>query len=249
MLECELPDPDRFTLYDPLKCPWAEPVRELFGLLGELLLGRDFLGDFAPSDPDRTSDAFLDFISSSRCVRCSGDPGAELDFTSSACGMVGLRFGLAGAAQVEVGDIWAFDERRRRLSMSSSTIFIRRSAGSSKDARLIVNDRSCSASLSHPKNCRKSISLISRALIFLKAYSGTAESNGNSSYPSISRARRSGASRRQGIFVKAEYRYFRSASRANFCFSVRAAELPEPKPKLDHRLVIPDITLLTLDTE
>jgi hypothetical protein len=66
----------------------------------------------------------------------------------------------------------------------------------------------------------------------------------------MSRARRSGASRRQGIFVKAEYRYFRSDSVAAFCFSVLAADpLPEPIPRFDHRLDMPDITLRTLETE
>lgn len=101
MLECELPEPDLFTLYDdPLKCPCAEPVRELLGRMGELLLLRNFFGDLVPSDPDRASDAFLKFISSSICARSSGEPGAELDFTNSACGVVGLR-----VAQVEVGDI------------------------------------------------------------------------------------------------------------------------------------------------
>jgi hypothetical protein len=93
------------------------------------------------------------------------------------------------------------------------------------------------------------MSLISKALIFLNARRGTAVSNGNSSYPSISLARRSGERRRHGIFVKAEYRYFRSASIAVFCFSVLAAEPPEPKPKFDHKLDMPDITLRTLDTE
>lgn len=39
MLECELPDPDRFTLWDPLTCPCVEPGLELVGRTGELLLG------------------------------------------------------------------------------------------------------------------------------------------------------------------------------------------------------------------
>lgn len=118
--------------------------------------------------------------------------------------MVGLRLGLDEVAQVVVGDICALEDLRRLLSISSSTMFMSKSAGSSMDARLIVKDLNCSASRSQPKNCRKSISLISNALIFLKACNGTAESNGNSSNPSISRARRSGASRKHGIFVNAE---------------------------------------------
>jgi len=49
--------------------------------------------------------------------------------------------------------------------------------------------------------------------------------------------------------VKAEYRYFKSASIAAFCFSPRAAAPPEPRPKFAQREDMPDITLLTLDTE
>lgn len=49
--------------------------------------------------------------------------------------------------------------------------------------------------------------------------------------------------------VKAEYRYFKSASVAAFCFSVFAAAPPAPKPKFDHNEVIPDMTLRTLETE
>jgi hypothetical protein len=180
ILECELPDPDLLTLYDPLKCPCADPVRELGGRTGELLLGLVFLGDLAPSDPERVSEAPRS-SSSEIWWRSSGDPGAELEWTNSACGSVGLRFGLDDVAQVDVGDICAFEDRRRRLSISSSTMLIRRSAGSSTPARLTVKDLSCSASLSHPKNCRMSMSLISKALMFLNARRGTAVSKGNSS--------------------------------------------------------------------
>jgi hypothetical protein len=49
--------------------------------------------------------------------------------------------------------------------------------------------------------------------------------------------------------VKAEYRYFRSAWSAAFCFSVRAADMPEPIPKLDHSADMLDMTLRTLVTE
>jgi len=56
MLECELPDPDRFTLYGPLRCPCDEPVRELGRRTGELLLGLDLVDDCAPSEPDLTSE-------------------------------------------------------------------------------------------------------------------------------------------------------------------------------------------------
>lgn len=53
ILEAELPDPDLLTLYEPLRWPWADPVRELVGRTGELLLGLALPGDLAPSDPDR----------------------------------------------------------------------------------------------------------------------------------------------------------------------------------------------------
>jgi hypothetical protein len=217
--------------------------------MGELLLGLDFLGNVAPSEPDRINEASRT-SSSSRCLRSSGDPGAELEWTSSACGRVGLRLGLEDAAHVEIGDICAFEDRRRRLSMSSSTILMRRSAGSSTPARFTVRDLSCSARRSQPKNCRMSMSLISKALKFLNAMRGTAVSNGNSSYPSISLIfLSSGASLKHGILVNAEYKYFKSVSVAAFCFSVRAAELLVPSPKFDHKDDIPDITLRTLDTE
>jgi hypothetical protein len=49
--------------------------------------------------------------------------------------------------------------------------------------------------------------------------------------------------------VKAEYRYFMSASRAAFWRSVRDAEMLEPMPKLAHRADMPDMTLRMLETE
>lgn len=93
------------------------------------------------------------------------------------------------------------------------------------------------------------MSMISKALRFLKEWSGTAVSKGNSSYPLIKRARWSGAKRKQGIFVKAEYRYFRSCSKANLAFSDLEMESLDPKPKEDQRPLMPDMTLRTLDTE
>lgn len=163
--------------------------------------------------------------------------------------MVGLLFGLTLGAHAIIGDICAFDERRRLLSISSSTMSISKSPGSSIEARLTVKLRSCSANRSQPKNCLISISLISRALRFLKAISGTAVSNGNSSYPEMSLARRSGVSLRQGILVKAEYRYFRSSLLAACCLSILAAELVPLRPKLDQSEDIPDMTLRILETE
>lgn len=74
--------------------------------MGELLLGRpDLVGDFAPSEPARASEALRAAASSPINARSSGDPGAELDLTNSACGIVGLLLGLDAATQVAVGDI------------------------------------------------------------------------------------------------------------------------------------------------
>jgi hypothetical protein len=104
MLEWELPDPDRLILCEPRRYPCDEPVRELFGRAGELLLGLPLTGDSAPSEPERTNEGPPASSSSSR-FRLSGDPGAELECTNSACGNVGLRFGLDDIGQVDVGDI------------------------------------------------------------------------------------------------------------------------------------------------
>lgn len=133
--------------------------------------------------------------------------------------------------------------------MSSKTMSISKSPGSSIEARLTVKLRSCSANRSQPKNCLISISLISKALRFLKAIRGTAVSKGNSSYPEISLARRSGVNRRQGILVKAEYRYLRSSLFAASCLSILAAELAPLRLKPDHSDVMPDMTLRMLETE
>jgi hypothetical protein len=48
--------------------------------------------------------------------------------------------------------------------------------------------------------------------------------------------------------VKAEYRYFRSVSRAALAFSDLEGSL-EPSPIDDQIILIPDMTLRTLDTE
>lgn len=92
------------------------------------------------------------------------------------------------------------------------------------------------------------MSQISNELTFLKANKGTAVSKGNSSKPSINRDFLSGASLRHGILVKAEYRYFKSASSAAFALALFiSADVPSPKE--DHSELIPVMTLLTLDTE
>lgn len=147
-----------------------------------------------------------------------------------------------------IGEDCDLADLRRRRSMSSRTIEISNSTGSSIPPLLTDKLRSCSAIRSQPKNCLISMSQISKVVVFLNASSGTAVSKGNSSYPSTRRALRSGASLRQGTLVKAEYKYFRSASKAALAFSCRVA-IEGPKPKFVHILDIPDMTLRTLDTE
>lgn len=92
------------------------------------------------------------------------------------------------------------------------------------------------------------MSTTSSELRFLKECRGTAVSNGNSSYPRIRRARLSGAKRKHGILVKAEYRYLRSASRAALAFSDLDESL-ECHPSDDQTALILDRALWTLDTE
>jgi len=151
-LEWELPDPDRRILYDPR---WLfDPFLELEGRRGEWLLGRESLeGDFGSSLSVLITDGRLAFGSVvSSLLRdptgksvvdflASGDPGAEVDLCNSACGMVGLLRGLADPVQGVVGDACVLEVLRRRLSMSSRTISIRISAGSSRLARLSVSER------------------------------------------------------------------------------------------------------------
>src|SRR5947209_7788688 len=93
------------------------------------------------------------------------------------------------------------------------------------------------------------MSVISRAVTFLKHSNGTAVSNGNSSYPLMRRALGSGHKRKQGILVNAEYMYLRSVLMACLAFSfLESCEL-DPRPKDDHREDIPDMTLFTEETE
>ncbi len=162
-----------------------------------MLLGRGRYCVFDPSESPLNKVAAWGLTLWPKGSSAFGEPGAEYGFASWVCCIVGL-----DVCRLCIGDDGAFDERRRRLSMSSSTMLTKRSVGSSTLARLTVNVRSCSANLSHPKNCRKSTSVISRALMFLKASNGTAVSNGNSSYPLINRALRSEDNFRQGTFVK-----------------------------------------------
>lgn len=107
--------------------------------------------------------------------------------------------------------------------------------------------RNCSANLSQPWNCLKSRSQISNELTFLKANNGTAVSKGNSSKPAISRALWSGESRRAGIFVKHEYKYFISSRCCAICFSAFATLLDSVR--VDHTDDMLDMTLRTLETD
>ena len=173
-----------------------------------------------------------------------GELGTEADAKSAAFLTLLFADGHTTAGDDGIG---AFDDLRRRLSMSSRTILMVKSARSSMLARLTVRLRSCSAIRSQPKSCRKSRSHISRALTFLNANNGTAVSKGNSSNPAINLERWSGESRRQGIFVNAEYRYFKSSSSTAFCFS---SLLDDPlRLKCDHMLDMEDMTLRTLEED
>jgi hypothetical protein len=156
---------------------------------------------FSPSDAPLTMGVLRGLALVLNPVSVVGEPGAEFDFEASD---LSTGCGLATLLAPSEGDDGDFDERRLLLSMSSSTMPVRRSAGSSMLALFSVRVRNCSDRRSQPKNDRKSMSMISRALRFLKQWRGTAVSKGNSSYPRIKRARRSGASRRHGILVKAE---------------------------------------------
>ena len=173
-----------------------------------------------------------------------GELGTEADAKSAAFLTLLFADGHTTAGDDGIG---AFDDLRRRLSMSSRTILMVKSARSSMLARLTVRLRSCSAIRSQPKSCRKSRSHISRALTFLNANNGTAVSKGNSSNPAINLERWSGESRRQGIFVNAEYRYFKSSSSTAFRFS-SLFDCPL-RLNWDHMLDMVDMTLRTLDED
>jgi len=168
-LEWELPEPERLTLNEPLT--FDEPFLELDGRRGEWLLGRDcFVGDpgssalalacegglfsasTRPSGPSAASLLREPTAKSLAELRALGDPGAEVDFCNSAWPMVGLLLGLDELAHGVVGEVCDFEDRRRLLSISSKTISIKISAGSSMLARLRVSDRSWSARRSQPKN-------------------------------------------------------------------------------------------------
>lgn len=85
VLEWELLDPDLLTLWDPRTWPWAEPVLELVGRTGELLLGRLFFAsDVKSLEGERPKPRSLwcmarDSRFSGLPTRESGDPGAEFE--------------------------------------------------------------------------------------------------------------------------------------------------------------------------
>lgn len=154
VLELSLPE-DLRIFGAPLR--WvarcSEPCRELTGLVGEVLRCLPFeFGVFLPSlDPAFTRPMLCGLPTrETRLWSTSGEMGVEKERASSAY----LPFGLAeghGCPVVEgVEGMGALDERRRRLSMSSSTMFNSRSMGSSTFARRTVRLRICSASLSQP---------------------------------------------------------------------------------------------------
>ena len=143
-------------------------VLELVGRGGELLLGRECLCGVC--DASLCSSSLhrdcLRLLSSMACSLGVNEPtlistwgpgelGAETARLSSGCTM--FRRGLPLPVQTDVGEDWDLETRLRRLSISSSTMSINISAGSSMPARFSVRERSWSASRSQPKNCRKSM--------------------------------------------------------------------------------------------
>lgn len=246
-LEPELPDDLRY-LGVRLGCDFCrEPCRDVVGLGGELLGCLAESSIFLPSeDPPLAKVWGLPIELRRSSANC--ELGEDTERAKSICLPLGLPapHGIPGVDGV-VGT-WVFEDRLRFLpSASSRTMFSSKSMGSSTSARLTVRLRSCSASLSQPWNCRKSRSHISNELTFLKANSGTAVSNGNSSYPAMSLALWSGESRKAGIFVKHEYKYLISSRCCAICFSAFATLFDSVK--VDHTDDMLDMTLRTLDTE
>ena len=164
-------------------------------------MGRPELGLFGEADSTWMPRSLTSIVSSSlRLISSAGEPGSEFDCAYSACGVEGVVH-----EAVSVGEPRPpFVDRRRRFSASSRTMSVSSSAGSSRLERLTVKSVNCSASLSQPKIRLKSRSMISSCWMFLKANRGTAVSNGNSSYPLISRALGSDVNLNDGSLVKAE---------------------------------------------
>ena len=133
-LEVELPEPDLFTfVLLVLICRYGVSCFELVGRLGDVLELRA-----SRNNPFRGLTLWPSWSSP------PGEFGGEMVFAESM-----RRIGGANG-QASTGELWALDDRRRLLSMSSSTIFIKISVGSSTLARFNVSERSCSANLSHP---------------------------------------------------------------------------------------------------
>jgi len=139
MLEFELPDERRNFGVLLRTCAYDELWRELSGRGGEALLcrGRGFL----PSDdPPRTMGSPSRGLPIEvRLISTNGEDGTEDGMASSA----NLILGLVAGCGVEGEDGPAgFEDLRRRLSMSSRTMLMRRSLKSSMDPRLMVRLRS-----------------------------------------------------------------------------------------------------------
>jgi hypothetical protein len=165
-----LPESDLRILCDL----WCEGAVELFleleGLGGELLLS---LGrELDREDVLGTCWVFGALVASWSGLEYFGEFGVE---EAPSDGRPGLDDDHA------TGEAWFLDDRRLRLSISSRTIAMISSAGSSIPPLFMIKLRSLSASWSQPKNCRMSMSVISKAVQFLKASKGTAVSKGNSS--------------------------------------------------------------------
>jgi len=176
-LEFELPDERRSCGVLLRPNDWDELFFALDGRLGDLLFCLRCIAALVSGDSSGIVVWCPAFSSEARLRRDSGEPIGYCNFTNSACLIPGLEEAGHGA----IGELGILADRRRRLSMSSSTILTRRSAGSLTPARFTVRLRRLSANLSQPYSCRKSTSHISSAVMFLKAKSGTAVSKGNSS--------------------------------------------------------------------
>jgi hypothetical protein len=130
-LELELPDDRRILGALVLPCATLEPCLELEGRVGEVLRWRR-TALFGTGLAGCLAAAVGDVVGDSDCASCTCF-GAE----------------LAEGHGVE-GEGGAFADRRRRLSMSSRTMLMSRSARSSTPARFTVRLRRFSANRSQP---------------------------------------------------------------------------------------------------
>jgi hypothetical protein len=146
-LELELPDPDRLIFEEfVLACRYPEACLELVGRLGEELPVRVLVLDL--SDPPLViTELFCGLALEPKCASPMGDPGVESDFARSD---LWTGWGRTLALHPSTGEGWALEDLRLRLSMSSSTMPVNRSAGSSMFALLTVRVLSCSERRSQP---------------------------------------------------------------------------------------------------